>query len=45
MIIYTCSDKILCSLGRMYAGGENLRKILMMLLEELGTAEFASKSY
>lgn len=22
--IYTCSDKILCGLGRMYAGGEEL---------------------
>ena len=22
--IYTCSDKILCSLGRMYAGGGEL---------------------
>ena len=30
---YTCSDKILCGLGRMYAGEENLRKILMMLEE------------
>ena len=30
---YTCSDKILCGLGRIYAGGgEFLRKILTMLV-------------
>ena len=30
---YTCSDKILCGLGRMYAGGGELTEILMMLEE------------
>ena len=38
---YTCSDKILCSLGRMYCQWRELTEILMMLI---GTAEFASKA-
>ena len=40
---YTCSDKILCGLGRMYAGGgeftENIDNV-----GGTGTAEFASKA-
>lgn len=40
---YTCSDKILCGLGRMYAGGgeftENIDNV-----GGAGTAEFASKA-
>lgn len=40
---YTCSDEILCGLGRMYAGGgeltENIDKV-----GGAGTAEFTSKA-
>ena len=40
---YTCSDKILCGLGRMYAGGgeftENIDNVGCT-----GTSEFASKA-
>ena len=39
---YTCSDKILCGLGRMYAGGELTENI--DAAGGVGTAEFASKA-
>ena len=40
---YTCSDKILCGLGRMYAGGGELTENIDDV-GGLGTAEFASKA-
>ena len=40
---YTCSDKILCGLGRMYAGGGELTENIDDV-GEVGTAEFASKA-
>ena len=40
---YTCSDKILCGLGRMYAGGGELTEIIDDV-GGVGTAEFASKA-
>ena len=39
---YTCSDKILCGLGRMYAGGGELTENIDNV-GGTGTAEFASK--
>ena len=41
--IYTCSDKILCGLGRMYAGGGELKENIDDV-GGVGTAEFASKA-
>ena len=40
---YTCSDKILCGLGRMYAGGGELTENIDDV-GGVGTAEFASKA-
>jgi len=40
---YTCSDKILCGLGRMYAGGGELTENIDVV-GGVGTAEFASKA-
>ena len=40
---YTCSDKILCGLGRMYAGGGELTEKIDNV-GGIGTAEFASKA-
>ena len=40
---YTCSDKILCGLGRMYAGGGELTENIDNV-GGTGTAEFASKA-
>ena len=40
---YTCSDKILCGLGRMYAGGGELTENIDNV-GGIGTAEFASKA-
>ena len=40
---YTCSDKILCGLGRMYAGGGELTENIDDI-GGVGTAEFASKA-
>lgn len=40
---YTCSDKILCGLGRMYAGGGELTENIDAA-GGAGTAEFASKA-
>ena len=40
---YTCSDKILCGLGRMYAGGGELTENIDDV-GGAGTAEFASKA-
>ena len=40
---YTCSDKILCGLGRMYAGGGELTENIDEV-GGVGTAEFASKA-
>ena len=40
---YTCSDKILCGLGRMYVGGGELTENIDDV-GGAGTAEFASKA-
>lgn len=40
---YTCSDKILCGLGRMYVGGGELTENIDDV-GGVGTAEFASKA-
>ena len=40
---YTCSDKVLCGLGRMYAGGGELTENIDAVCGA-GTAEFASKA-
>ena len=40
---YTCSDKILCGLGRMYAGGGELTENIDDV-GGAGTAEFAGKA-
>ena len=40
---YTCSDKILCGLGRMYAGGGEFTENIGQCWYT-GTAEFASKA-
>ena len=40
---YTCSDKVLCGLGRMYAGGGELTENIDDV-GGAGTAEFASKA-
>ena len=40
---YTCSDKILCGLGRMYVGGGELTENIDYV-GGAGTAEFASKT-
>lgn len=40
---YTCSDKILCGLGRMYAGGGELTENIDAV-GGTGTAEFAGKA-
>ena len=41
---YTCSDKILCGLGRMYAGGGEILRKNIDNVGGTGTAEFASKA-
>ena len=40
---YTCSDKVLCGLGRMYAGGGELTENIDDV-GGVGTAEFAGKA-